>query len=66
MLINVDEITKLLGISRASAYRVITDLNQALNEKGYRTVQGKTSRKFFYDNYYLHKTEVNHHVSLQR
>ena len=56
MLITVDEIMTLFGISRSSAYRIISDLNQSLKEKGYRTVQGKTSRKFFYENYYINNT----------
>lgn len=64
MLITVDEIMTLFGISRSSAYRIISDLNQSLKKKGYRTVQGKTSRKFFYENYYIHNTEVSHHVSV--
>ena len=64
MLITVDEIMTLFGISRSSAYRIISDLNQSLKEKGYRIVKGKTSRKFFYENYYIHNTEVSHHVSV--
>ena len=66
MLVTVDEIMKLFGISRASAYRIIGDLNHSLNEKGYRTVHGKTSRKFFYENYYLNTREVQKNVSIQR
>ena len=66
MLITVDEIMKLFDISRASAYRIISDLNQSLKEKGYRTVHGKTSRKFFYENYYLNTMEVQNSVRLQR
>lgn len=66
MLITVDEIMDIFEISRASAYRIIADLNKSLKEKGYRTVNGKTSRKFFYENYYLNTMEVQKHVSLQR
>ena len=66
MLVTVDEIMKLFDISRASAYRIISDLNQSLKEKGYRTVHGKTSRKFFYENYYLNTMEVQNSVRIQR
>ncbi|MEA4875669.1 hypothetical protein [Anaerorhabdus sp.] len=66
MLITVDEIMNLFGISKASAYRIIVDLNQSLKEKGYRTVHGKTSRKFFYENYYLNRMEDYHNVRIQR
>ncbi len=65
MLITVDEIMKLFGISKSSAYRIIADLNHSLHEKGYRTVHGKTSRKFFYENYYLNTMEVQNSVRLQ-
>lgn len=65
MLITVDEIMNLFGISRSSAYRIIVDLNHLLHEKGYRTVPGKTSRKFFYENYYLNTMEVQNSVRLQ-
>lgn len=67
MVITVDEIMELLGVSRATAYRIILELNQALRDKGYRTVHGKTSRQFFFENYYhFDSREVHNHVSLQR
>lgn len=33
ILITVDEIMTFFGISRSSAYRIISDLNQSLKEK---------------------------------
>ena len=66
MLIKASEIQELLGVSQAGAYRIIHDLNNDLQLKGYRTVQGKTSRKFFYENYYLIGMEGNQYVSIQR
>lgn len=66
MLITVDEIMKLFKISSASAYRIIADLNLSLKEKGYRTIHGKTSRKFFHENYYSNTMEVQNSVCIQR
>ena len=34
------------------AYRVIKQLNEELSNKGYLTVSGKTSRKYFYERIY--------------
>ena len=52
-MITVYEIMKLLGVSKATAYRIIIILNTKLEKKGYMTVRGKTSRKFFFENYYI-------------
>lgn len=67
MLIKAIEIQEVLGVSKASAYRIIQSLNHSLEKKGYRTVTGKTPRKYFYENYYLFSAmEVNQNVRLQR
>lgn len=66
MLIKASEIQEILGVSQAGAYRIINELNNDLQLKGYRTIQGKTSRKFFYENYYLIGMEGNQYVSIQR
>ena len=66
MLIKASEIQGLLGVSKAGAYRIIQELNNDLQLKGYRTVQGKTSRKFFYENYYLIGMEGFQYVSIQK
>ena len=66
MLIKAEEIMNILGVSKATAYRIIKELNNTLNNKGFRTINGKTSKKIFYENYFLDiPSEVNH-VSLQR
>lgn len=40
------------GVSKAYAYKVIKKLNSELTEKGYLTVSGKVSRKYFDERYY--------------
>ena len=41
-----------IGVSRSTAYRIIKRLNQELENKGYITVSGKVSKKYFADRFY--------------
>lgn len=67
MVICAKEIMALLGVSKSSAYRIINELNESLAEKGFRTIHGKTSRKYFCEKYYLpHQEGVHNYVNIQR
>ena len=52
MFIKADEVSEVMGISRAYAYRLIKQLNDELNSKGYLVVQGRTSRQYFNERLY--------------
>ena len=65
MFLNVKDIMDMFGVSQSHAYRVIVDLNNLLEKKGFRTIKGKVPRKFVFENYYINEHEVNH-VNLQR
>lgn len=45
--VTVEEAMNLLGVCQSKAYRIIQNLNKELEEKGYITVRGKVSRKYF-------------------
>lgn len=45
--VTAEEIMEELGMSRAKAYQLIKQLNAELEEKGFITVRGKVSRKYF-------------------
>lgn len=47
MFITADEIRKLMGVSRAYAYKLIKQLNAELEAKGFIVVSGKTNRQYF-------------------
>lgn len=64
MFLTADDIMKLLEVSKATAYRIINTLNRDLQNKGYYTIQGKVTRAFFYDSYYISR-EDEAYVSLQ-
>lgn len=41
------EVASILQVSESTAYRLIRTLNQELKSKGYITVSGKISRRYF-------------------
>lgn len=51
-----DEVAQELGISKSHAYKIIHELNEELQEKGYLTISGRVNREFFKEKYYYTKT----------
>lgn len=51
-LSNAKEITELLSVSDAKAYRIIRDLNKELTEKGFMVISGRVSRRYFEERFY--------------
>lgn len=49
--IEVKEISEILGMSEAYAYKVIRELNEELKQSGFRTVRGKVPRSYFEERY---------------
>ena len=47
----VDDVAKVLGISKSYAYKVVQRLNEELKEKGYLTISGRVNRTFFMEKY---------------
>lgn len=50
--LKAEDISEMLGVSRSKAYQIIKDLNAELENKGYITVRGKISAKYFYERCY--------------
>jgi len=48
----VEDIMSILGVCRSKAYKVIQTLNKELQDRGYLTVPGKVSKKFFKEKFY--------------
>lgn len=51
--LTAQDIEKEIGLSRSSAYKVIRQLNQELQEKGYLVFSGKVPRHYFMTRYNL-------------
>lgn len=52
IFISAQEVADMLGISKSKAYRIVRELNEELEAKGFITVSGKVSRKFFEEKFY--------------
>ena len=52
IVITAGEIAECLGISKSSAYKIVHRLNEELQAKGFLTVSGKVSRRFFEEKFY--------------
>lgn len=48
-VITAKEVAEITGRSMSSAYTLVARLNDELQKKGYITLHGKTSRKYFYE-----------------
>ena len=52
ILMNAQEVAEALGVSKASAYKMIHVWNERLQKMGYTTVSGRISRKYFQEQFY--------------
>lgn len=52
MFINAAAVAENLGISRQFAYKLIREMNQELAAKGYMTIAGRVSRKYYKEKFY--------------
>ncbi|WWU66559.1 transcriptional regulator [Clostridium baratii] len=43
---------QLLNVSDSKAYKIIQKLNKELSDKGYLTIAGQVSKKYFSERYY--------------
>lgn len=44
---HVDDVAQELGVSKSYAYKIVKKLNDELREKGYLTISGRISKKYF-------------------
>ena len=56
-MLKVDEVMERLGLSKASAYQVIKNLNSELEAKGLRTIPRRVSKRYF-ETVYFQPEEV--------
>jgi ribosomal protein S25 len=52
VFVTSEDLVKELGVSRSFAYKVIRTMNEELKNKGFMTVHGKVSRKYFEERFY--------------
>lgn len=52
VFITVDEVAQQVNVSKSFAYKIIRTLNNELKARGYITIAGRVSRKFFEERIY--------------
>ena len=50
--ITAAEMAEMLGISKPYAYKLIKQMNEELDEKGFITIPGKVATKYFEEKFY--------------
>ena len=50
--ITAEEMAKDLCVSKAHAYKVIRQMNDELSARGYLTIAGRVSRKYYEERFY--------------
>lgn len=50
---SAEEVASFLGSSKAFAYKLIKQLNEEMNQKGYITISGKVNRTYFLEKLYV-------------
>lgn len=52
LFMTADDIVEVTGMSIAYAYKLIKQLNEELEKKGYITIKGRVSRDYFEERLY--------------
>lgn len=52
IFITTQELAEMLGISKPYAYKLIKQMNNELCDKGFITISGKVSRRYFEEKFY--------------
>lgn len=50
--LSVADVSEIMECSKSQAYKIIRQLNDELNEKGFVTLSGKINSKYFYERTY--------------
>ncbi len=58
LFMNVEDVTKELGISKSCAYKIMRSLNAELAEKGYITISGRVNRKYLEEKIYGNEKNI--------
>lgn len=52
LMMSADEVAETLGVSISHAYKIVRALNKDLESKGFITVAGRVSRRYFEEKFY--------------
>lgn len=52
LFIKTEEIAQELGVSQSYAYKLVREMNEDLRKKGFITIAGRVSRRYFKERFY--------------
>ena len=52
LFIRAEEVAGALGISKPYAYKLVREMNEELKQKGFLTIPGRVSRRYFEEKFY--------------
>ncbi len=63
-LLTAGEVAETLGVSKGHAYKLIRELNEELQSKGYLVVAGKVPKAFWETKFYGYNQPMNNPASV--
>ena len=52
LFVRAEEVANELGISKPYAYKLVREMNEELKQKGFITIPGRVSRRYFEEKFY--------------
>ena len=52
LFVRAEEVAGVLGISKPYAYKLVREMNEELKKKGFLTIPGRVSRRYFEEKFY--------------
>ena len=52
LFVRAEEVSEELGISKPYAYKLVREMNEELKQKGFLTIPGRVSRRYFEEKFY--------------
>ena len=52
LFVRAEEVSQELGISKPYAYKLVREMNEELKKKGFLTIPGRVSRRYFEEKFY--------------
>lgn len=52
LFVRAEEVAGALGISKPYAYKLVREMNEEVKQKGFLTIPGRVSRRYFEEKFY--------------
>ena len=52
LFVRAEEVARELGVSKPYAYKLVREMNEELKKKGFLTIPGRGSRRYFEEKFY--------------